>query len=151
MLKKKIIEDLYSAMRNRDKTRVSTLRLLKSDIEYEEIDRKEALSDEDIIRLMFRSVRQRKESITLYKQGSRQDLVKKEELELAIISEYLPEQMETNQIKDVVVKAMSELMISGIADKGKLMGVVMPRLKGKAEGSLVNSVVDALLSGKENQ
>ena len=151
MLKKKIIEDLYSAMRNRDKTRVSTLRLLKSNIEYEEIDRKEALSDEDIIRLMFRSVRQRKESITLYKQGSRQDLVKKEELELAIISEYLPEQMETNQIKDVVVKAMSELMISGIADKGKLMGVVMPRLKGKAEGSLVNSVVDALLSGKENQ
>lgn len=151
MLKKKIIEDLYSAMRNRDKTRVSTLRLLKSDIEYEEIDRKEALSDEDIIRLMFRSVRQRKESITLYKQGSRQDLVKKEELELAIISEYLPEQMETNQIKDVVVKAMSELMISGIADKGKLMGVVMPRLKGKAEGSLVNSVVDDLLSGKENQ
>ncbi len=151
MLKKKIIEDLYSAMRNRDKTRVSTLRLLKNDIEYEEIDRKEALSDEDIIRLMFRSVRQRKESITLYKQGSRQDLVKKEELELAIISEYLPEQMETNQIKDVVVKAMSELMISGIADKGKLMGVVMPRLKGKAEGSLVNSVVDDLLSGKENQ
>ena len=151
MLKKKIIEDLYSAMRNRDKTRVSTLRLLKSNIEYEEIDRKEALSDEDIIRLMFRSVRQRKESITLYKQGSRQDLVEKEELELAIISEYLPEQMEIDQIKDVVVKVMSELKISGIGDKGKLMGVVMTRLKGKAEGSLVNSVVGDLLSRKENQ
>jgi hypothetical protein len=115
MLKKKIIEDLYSAMRNRDKTRVSTLRLLKSNIEYEEIDKKEALSDEDIIRLMFRSVRQRKESITLYKKGSRQDLVEKEELELSIISEYLPEQMEIDQIKDVVVKVMSELKISGIA------------------------------------
>ena len=151
MLKKKIIEDLYSAMRNRDKTRVSTLRLLKSNIEYEEIDRKEALSDEDIIRLMFMSVRQRKESITLYKKGSRQDLVEKEELELSIISEYLPEQMEIDQIKDVVVKVMSELKISGIADKGKLMGVVMTRLKGKAEGSLVNSVVGDLLSGKENQ
>ncbi len=151
MLKKKIIEDLYSAMRNRDKTRVSTLRLLKSNIEYEEIDKKEALSDEDIIRLMFMSVRQRKESITLYKQGSRQDLVEKEELELAIISEYLPEQMEIGQIKDVVVKVMSELKISGIADRGKLMGVVMTRLKGKAEGSLVNSVVGDLLSGKENQ
>ncbi|MBD48190.1 MAG: glutamyl-tRNA amidotransferase [Dehalococcoidia bacterium] len=151
MLKKKIIEDLYSAMRNRDKTRVSTLRLLKSNIEYEEIDKKEALSDEDIIRLMFMSVRQRKESITLYKKGSRQDLVEKEELELSIISEYLPEQMEIDQIKDVVVKVMSELKISGIADKGKLMGVVMTRLKGKAEGSLVNSVVGDLLSGKENQ
>jgi hypothetical protein len=151
MLKKKIIEDLYSAMRNRDKTRVSTLRLLKSNIEYEEIDKKEALSDEDIIRLMFRSVRQRKESITLYKKGSRQDLVEKEELELSIISEYLPEQMEIDQIKDVVVKVMSELKISGIADRGKLMGVVMTRLKGKAEGSLVNSVVGDLLSGKENQ
>ncbi|SVB86711.1 uncharacterized protein METZ01_LOCUS239565 [marine metagenome] len=138
-------------MRNRDKTRVSTLRLLKSNIEYEEIDKKEALSDEDIIRLMFMSVRQRKESITLYKQGSRQDLVEKEELELAIISEYLPEQMEIGQIKDVVVKVMSELQISGIADRGKLMGVVMTRLKGKAEGSLVNSVVGDLLSGKENQ
>lgn len=151
MLKKKIIEDLYSAMRNRDKTRVSTLRLLKSNIEYEEIDKKEALSDEDIIRLMFMSVRQRKESITLYKKGSRQDLVEKEELELSIISEYLPEQMEIDQIKDVVVKVMSELKISGIADRGKLMGVVMTRLKGKAEGSLVNSVVGDLLSGKENQ
>lgn len=151
MLKKKIIEDLYSAMRNRDKTRVSTLRLLKSNIEYEEIDKKEALSDEDIIRLMFRSVRQRKESITLYKKGSRQDLVEKEELELSIISEYLPEQLEIDQIKDVVVKVMSELKISGIADRGKLMGVVMTRLKGKAEGSLVNSVVGDLLSGKENQ
>ena len=151
MLKKKIIEDLYSAMRNRDKTRVSTLRLLKSNIEYEEIDKKEALSDEDIIRLMFRSVRQRKESITLYKKGSRQDLVEKEELELSIISEYLPEQMEIDQLKDVVVKVMSELKISGIADRGKLMGVVMTRLKGKAEGSLVNSVVGDLLSGKENQ
>jgi uncharacterized protein YqeY len=151
MLKKKIIEDIYLAMRNKDKTRVSTLRLLKSSIEYEEIDRKEALCDEDIIRLMFKSVRQRKESISLYQQGSRQDLVEKEELELAIILEYLPEQMGTNQVMDVVVKAMSELNISGIADKGKLMGVVMPKLRGKVEGSLVNSVVDDLLSGKENE
>ena len=105
MLKQKIIEDLYIAMRNKDKTRVSTLRLLKSNIEYEEIDKKELLSDEDIVKLMFRSVRQRKESINLYKQGARQDLVDKEELELAIISEYLPEQMEASQIKDVVVQA----------------------------------------------
>jgi hypothetical protein len=100
---------------------------------------------------MFKSVRQRKESISLYQQGSRQDLVEKEELELAIILEYLPEQMGTNQVMDVVVKAMSELNISGIADKGKLMGVVMPKLRGKVEGSLVNSVVDDLLSGKENE
>ena len=151
MLKQKIIEDLYIAMRNKDKTRVSTLRLLKSNIEYEEIDKKELLSDEDIVKLMFRSVRQRKESINLYKQGARQDLVDKEELELAIISEYLPEQMEASQIKDVVVQAMSQLNISGVSDKGKLMGIVMPQLKGKAEGSLVNSVVEDLLSEKEDK
>ncbi len=150
MLKEKIIEDLYLAMRNKDKTRVSTLRLMKSNIEYEEIDKKEALSDEDIIKLMFRSVRQRKESINLYKQGARPDLVEKEELELAIITEYLPEQMESKQIKDVVLQAMTQLNVAGVSDKGKLMGIVMPQLKGKAEGSLVNSVVDDLLSGKEN-
>ena len=77
-------------------------------------------------------------------------MVEKEELELAIITEYLPEQMESKQIKDVVLQAMTQLNVAGVSDKGKLMGIVMPQLKGKAEGSLVNSVVDDLLSGKEN-
>jgi len=145
-LKQKLSDDLKQAMRSGDVLKRSALRLLLSDIHNTEIARQKELDDGDILGVIGKEVKQRRESIEAFKQGGRQDLVDKETAELAILETYMPEQMSREQIVEAARKVIAELGAAGPGDKGKVMPKLIAQLKGKAEGREINEVVSELLS-----
>ncbi|MBI4199173.1 MAG: GatB/YqeY domain-containing protein [Chloroflexi bacterium] len=146
-LQERLMEDLKEALRQQDKRRVSTIRLLRAAIQNEEIARREPLEEGDLLNVVARQVRQRQESIAEFKRGNRPDLVEQEEAELAILRTYLPQQLTLEELSDLARRAIAEVAARGPQDKGKVMGRLMPQVKGKAEGALVNRVVTQLLGG----
>ena len=145
-LKQKLTDDLKQAMKSGDKTRRSTLRLLISAVNNAEIARRATLEDADILGIIAKEVRQRNESIEAFKQGSRQDLVAQEEVELAILQEYLPQQMAREEIVEAARRIIEEVGAQGPGDKGKVMPKIIAQLKGKADGREINAVVTELLT-----
>lgn len=144
-LKQKLQENLKQAMRNRDRLRSSVIRLILAGIKNAEIAKREVLDDADILGIITKEVRQRKESILAFRQGNRQDLVDIEEAEMAILAEYLPEQMSREDIVTAVGDVIKEIGAQGLQDKGKVMARLMPQLKGKADGRDINAVATELL------
>ncbi len=157
MLQEKINNDLKDAMKARDALKTSCLRMIIADIKNVSIAKqaerklKPPLKDEDIIEVLQRQVKQHKDSIEGFKKGGRQDLVDKETKESGIIRGYLPEQLTPDEIKDIVAKAIKETGAKERKDIGKVMSTVMPKVKGRAEGKLVNKIVVEQLakSGKK--
>lgn len=145
-LKQKLMDDLKQAMRSDDKVRRSTIRLVLAAIGNAEISRQSALSDTDILGIIAKEVRQRHESIESFKQGNRPDLVAQEEAELAILNEYLPQQMTREEIVTAARRVIEEVGAQGLTDKGKVMPVLIAQLKGRADGREINAVVTELLS-----
>lgn len=137
----KIRHDLTTAMKAGDRARVFTLRLLMSDLHNDEIERRRALQTEDAARIVRKMISQRRESIKEFSRGGRADLVKKEEEELRILQEYSPKMMEEEEIEKYVEEAIAEVGARELRDLGRVMAVLMPKLSGKAEGSLVNRIV----------
>ena len=146
-LRSRLEEDLKSAMRSRDAVRRDTIRYVRSEVQKAEKAEQRDFDDQDILRVLGRQAAQRRESIEAFGKGARQDLVDKEEAELKIILEYLPEQMSEEQITEVVQTAIEEVGASGPQDMGKLMGRVMPKVRGKADGRAVNEIASRLLAG----
>ena len=144
-LKQKLQENLKQAMRNRNRLRSSVIRLILAGIKNAEIAKREVLADADILGIITKEVRQRKESILAFRQGNRQDLVDIEEAEMAILAEYLPEQMSREDIVTAVGNVIKEIGAQGLQDKGKVMARLMPQLKGKADGRDINTVATELL------
>jgi len=144
-IKQKLNDDLKKAIKDRDKLKCSTIRLLTAAIHNAEIAKRTPLEEADLLGIIAKEVRQHKESIEAFKQGDRQDLVAKEEAELAILQEYLPEQISREEIVAAALKVIDEVGAQGMQDKGKVMSQLMPRLKGKADGKEINSVVTELL------
>lgn len=144
-LKQKLQENLKQAMRNRDRLRSSVIRLIMAGIKNAEIAKREVLNDADILGIITKEVRQRKESILAFRKGNRQDLVDIEEAEMAILAEYLPEQMSREDIVTAVGNVIKEIGAQGLRDKGKVMARLMPQLKGKADGRDINAVATELL------
>lgn len=144
-LKQKLSDDLKQALRSGDSLRCSVLRLLISAIGYVEMAKQAELGDTDIYGVISREIKQRKESIEAYTQGNRPELAAKEEAEMVILKGYLPAQMSSAEIEDLVRQLISEVGVCGPRDKGRLMGKLMPLTKGKADGQEVNKVVDRLL------
>ena len=142
--------DLYQAMRARDAIRVSVIRLLRSSIGYQEKETQKPLDDAEVLEIISRQVRQRRESIEMYQKGHRQDLVDKETAELAILQEYLPAQLSDDELSDLVRQVIAEVGATGAKDKGRVMGRTMPQVRGKAEGGAVNQVVTKLLAELES-
>ncbi|MDP3062480.1 MAG: GatB/YqeY domain-containing protein [Chloroflexota bacterium] len=139
--------DQKQALKQGDRVKLSTLRLLRSAIEYEEISRGKELDDSGVQEMVARQVKQRHESIEAFQKGNRQDLVSKEEAELKVLLAYLPQQMGRDEVRALAQKVIAEVGARGPTDKGKVMGRLMPQVKGKAEGSLVNQVVTEMLAG----
>jgi len=142
-----IRSDLEQALRQKDKLRCSTLRMLLSSIHNAEIEQRKPIDDQGIITVVDREAKRRRESIEAFEKGNRQDLVAQEKAELEILLAYMPEQMTREEVVEFVRKAISELGIKGPGDKGKLMSQIMPQLKGKAPGQEINAIVTELLSG----
>ena len=144
-LRERLEEDLKKAMRERDVSRRSVLRLIRSEVHNEEIALQRHLDDDGIVGVISRQLRQRRESIYEFHKGQREDLVQREEKELVILQEYLPQQLTAEEIMVLVQGVIRETGAKGLGDKGKVMGRLMPQVKGKAEGLAVNEVVTKLL------
>ncbi|MEW6407364.1 MAG: GatB/YqeY domain-containing protein [Patescibacteria group bacterium] len=147
---KKIQDDLKTALKEKNAEKISTLRMLISDIKNEEIAKKKKgkLEDAEIQAVVSRAVRRHKDSIESYRAGSREDLAKKEEGELQILQNYLPKQISQEELEKIINEAISNLGASSPLDFGKVMGAVMKQVKGKADGKLVGEMVKAKLNIK---
>ena len=144
-IQKRLTEDLKTAMKAGDVVTKDTVRLMRSAIQNGEIEKGERLDDPGVAALLAKMAKQYRDSIATFRDAERQDLVEKEERELAVVQRYLPEQMSAEAIRAVAVKVAQEVGASGPGDKGKVMGKLIPQTKDKADGSLVNSVVTELL------
>jgi uncharacterized protein YqeY len=144
-LKQKLNDELRQALRDRDRCRSSVIRLAMSAIHNAEIARRAPLEEADILGVIAKEAKQRRESIEAFKLGGRQDLVAQEEAELAILEEFLPKQMSRDEIVAAARQAINEVGAQGQRDKGKVMGKLIPQLKGRADGKVINEVVTELL------
>jgi len=142
----KLNDEMKSALKAHQKERLNTLRLLISEIKKEKIDSGGELSSEQEMNVLLSAAKRRKEAIQAYEKGSRQDLAEVERQELAIINEYLPKQMSDEEIEIEVKKIIEETGASSIKDLGKVMAEVMKRLKGKADGKKVQTLVRSQLA-----
>jgi len=146
MLKQKLTDELKQAMRAGDKMKCSVIRLVMAAVKNAEKARQADLEDGDILGIIAKEVRQRNESIEAFKQGNRQDLIAQEEAELAILQEYLPQQMTREEIIVEVRRVIEEVGAEGPSDKSKVMPRLIAQLKGKADGRDINAVVTELLA-----
>ena len=147
-LKEKLDSDLLKAVRSKDELERSALRLLKASIQTEEKSKGKTLEDNEIIDVLSRQAKMRRESIDAFRLGNRQDLVDKEEAELAIVARYLPQQLSREEIASLAHVVIDEIGGHGPGDRGKVMGRLMPQVKGKADGKLVSQIVGELLTSK---
>jgi uncharacterized protein len=149
-LKDQIFSDIKEAMKAKQPDKLRVLRSIKARLMEKEISERKggegSLTDEQAVEVLMKAAKQRKESIEQYEQGGRKDLADAEKEELKIIESYLPEMMDEDEIRKIARKKIEELGASGMPDMGKVMGVLMQELKGKADGSLISSVVKEELS-----
>lgn len=143
----KLNSEIKEAMKAKNKERLTTLRSLLSEAKNIAIDdkRREA-SDEDLLKAVTKGIKQRKDSIEQYEEAGRNDLADVEKFELAILEEFQPEQMGEDEITAIVTETIASVGASSKADMGKVMGALMPKVKGKADGSLVSKIVNQQLS-----
>jgi len=144
-LKQKLTGDLKQAMRDRDKVKLSVIRLVMAAIKNAEIARQTTLDDADILGIIAKEARQRRESVEAFRQGNRQDLVAQEEAELTLLQGYLPQQISREEIIAEARRVIEEVGAQGPGDKGKVMPKLISHLKGKADGREINAVVTELL------
>lgn len=145
-LKETIEKDLIESMKEKDENTLSVLRMLKSAIKNKEIEIKKDLEDADITAAIQSQIKSRRDSVEMFEKADRQELAEKEKAEIEILQKYLPEQMSEEDIRAIIQKAISETGAAGIQDMGKVMGKIMPEVKGKADGSMVSSIVKEELS-----
>jgi uncharacterized protein len=145
-LKQMLLSDLKGAMKSKDSLKVDTLRLIISEIKNREIDLREELGDEAIIALLTTQIKKRKEAAGMFEKGGRTDLKEKEEKEIAIIQVYLPEQVGEEELRQRIQAVVAETGAQGPKDMGKVMKVVVPEFKGRAEGDQIRSIVTELLT-----
>ena len=144
-IKERLDEDIRDTMRARNRERLDTLRFLKSQIQLVEKNNLKELDDDGVTDVIAKQAKDRRESIEMFGQGGRADLVVKEEAALAILQEYMPEQMDAAAIETLARQVITDVEAAGPGDRGKVMGRIMPQVRGKADGSQVNAVVSRLL------
>ncbi|HBC69231.1 MAG: GatB/YqeY domain-containing protein [Duodenibacillus sp.] len=147
-IKEQITEDMKGAMRAHDKAKLSALRMLLAGIKQREVDDRAEPTDEMVTGVISKLIKQRRDSVDQYTKAGRQDLADKEQFEIDTLSVYLPKQMSEEEIRAVVQAAVSETGAAGMAQMGKVMGVVKGKVAGKADMGKVSAIVRAVLSGK---
>ncbi|HEX9023538.1 MAG TPA: GatB/YqeY domain-containing protein [Geobacteraceae bacterium] len=140
-LRERLTEEMKGAMKARDELRLSTIRLVKSAVRNREIELKRELDDSGIREVVATLVKQRRESITLYRQGGRDDLAEKEERELSVLLGFLPPQLSRGELEELVDKIIRECGASGSKEMGKVMKALAPLVSGRADGKIVAEVV----------
>ena len=148
-LKDSITNDMKTAMKAGDSVRLGTIRMLLAAVKQREVDDRIVLTDGDVVALVEKAIKQRREAISQFSAGNRPDLVAKEEAEALVLAAYLPEQMSETDVDEVITAAVAEVAASGVtgnAAMGKIMAIVKPKLAGKADMSAVSGKVKAKLA-----
>lgn len=138
--------DIITAAKNNEPLVRDTLRMVKTTVKNTEINKGHELSDEEVIEVLAKEVKQRQEAAQSFKDGGRPELAEKEEQEITILKKYLPEQLSEDEVKTLVDQAVAETGASSMSDMGKVMGALMPKAKGRADGNLVSRLVRERLS-----
>lgn len=144
-LKEKLMEDLKTSMKNKNTLRKNTITMVRASIKQREIDERIELTDEDIIDIIAKQVKEKRDVIEDFAKGGREDLVEQTNKEIEILLEYLPEQLSEEEIEKIVKDVIDEVNAKSMKDIGIIMKNVMPKVKGKADGGMVNKVARKLL------
>ena len=144
-LMEQLTADMKEAMKQGEKERLSVIRLVRGAVRQAEIDGKKTLTDDEVVFVINKEVKMRRDSIEEIERGSRPDLVAKAQAEIAILMPYLPEQLSEDAVKTLAEAAVAEVGAQTAKDMGKVMGVLMPRVQGRANGKLVQEIVRSLL------
>ena len=144
-LKERLIEDMKDSMKKGEQVRLSAIRMVRAGIKNKEIELGRELKDEDVVGVITSAIKQRKDSYTQFLNGNRMDLAEKEKKEIEVLSIYLPEQIGEDEIKKRLKEIISETGAATSKDIGKVMKILMPELKGKADGNLVNKIAREML------
>ena len=145
-LKDKLSEELKVSLKAGDKCRLSVIRMTMAAIKNAEIDKRSALTEPEVLGVIVKECKKRNESIEAFQKGNREDLVEKEQAELDILKAYLPKQLTREEINAAAREAIESVGAKTMADKGKVMAALMPQMKGKADGKMVNEAVEKLLN-----
>lgn len=144
-LNEQLNEDMKQAMKSQNKFRLSVIRMVRSAIKNIEIDQRKTLDDHEILDILSREIKQRRDALQEFEKAGRDDLVDSVKAEIAIIAEYLPQQLSEEEIVDIVRQTIQETGASSKAEMGKVMSALMPKVKGRADGKLVNQIVQQQL------
>jgi len=144
-LKEQLLKDMQAAMKSRDNLRKTTISMARAAILQVEKDKQVQLDDEGVIEVLAKEIKSRKDAIPEFERGNRPDLVQKLEAEIAILSEYMPEQLSKDEINCMIDEAIAEVGAKSAKDMGAVMKALMPRVKGRADGAVVNQMVRAKL------
>ena len=145
-LLERLNSDIKQAMKNKEKDKLSVIRMIKASIQNEALKIGKEISEEEELTVLSREVKQRKDSLHEFEKAGREDLVEKIRTELQYVELYMPKQLSEEEVSEIVKQAISETGASSKAEMGKVMAVIMPKVKGKADGSLVNKLVQQHLS-----
>lgn len=145
-IKDRLMSDMKTAMKARETDRLTVIRSLRSAVRQAEIDGKTDLDDDHVIGIISKELKMRQDSLTEFKKGGRADLVEKTEAEIAVVMKYLPKQLSEDEVRTLVKDAVAQTGASEPKDMGKVMKVIMPQVKGKADGKLVNNIVREMLN-----
>ena len=145
-LLERLNEDMKQAMRNKEKEKLTVIRMIKASLQNEAIKLGEDLNEEQELTVLSREVKQRKDSLHEFEKAGREDLVEKIRTELQYVELYMPKQLSEEELSEIVKETIAEVGATSKAEMGKVMAAIMPKVKGKADGSLVNKLVQQHLS-----
>jgi uncharacterized protein YqeY len=146
-LKERVTDDMKAAMRAKDAARLSAVRLLLAAMKQKEVDERVELADVDVLSIIEKMLKQRRESIAQYEKAARQDLADQEKFEIGVLSAYLPQQMSQAEVEQAIAAAVADSGAAGVKDMGKVMAILKPKLAGRADMGKISGLVKAKLGG----
>ena len=146
-MRNQILEDLKTAMKNQDKETLSVIRMIKGAIQMEELNTKRELTDDEVIGIVSKQIKTRKESIAEFEKGNRNDLIKQTESEIKILEKYLPEQLSEDEMLKIIDQAFNEVQPESMKDMGKLMGIITPKVKGRYDMGEISKIIKNKING----
>lgn len=145
-LKDAISDDIKAAMRSKDAATLGSLRLLSAAIKQKEVDEQKTLTDEDVLIVIQKMLKQRQDSIDAFKKANRTDLLEQEEFEVKVLSKYMPEQLSSEEVEEIIAKAIAATGANSMKDMGKVMSTIKDQLSGRANMGLVSQTIKSKLS-----
>ncbi|WAW14183.1 GatB/YqeY domain-containing protein [Peptostreptococcus equinus] len=140
-LKERLQEDLKTSMKNKDKIKKSVITLVRAAIKQQEVDNRVELNDEEVMTIISKQLKQRKDSLVEFEKAGREDLVEETKSEIQVLQDYLPQQLSEEELEKIVIETISEVGATSMKDMGKIMAAIKPKTAGRADGRKINELV----------